>query len=156
MTTITQAYGAWAIAVNNPPAPDIDEATDILQQFAPTLSDADGNAWWDAVAATYESLGIINQPTYTQLRNEVNQAGAVAATDLFDALISRINSMPESVPVNAALQAGDTAAELAAIPDNIIAIEALKIGGVFVSDQQFDAALDQALIYLQALEVQLS
>lgn len=154
MSTISDAWRTWTAAAQINPPPSIDDATDILQTFGPTLSDTDGDAWWNAVATEFEGLGLIRQPSYVQLRNfaDGNEAGA---NRLFDALLLAINGLPESRPVNQAINLGNDAAARAAIAGNITRIENLKSGGTSATDIQFDTALDQAIFALQQLQQQL-
>ena len=152
MNTISNVWRAWTAAAQINPPPSIDDATDILQTFAPTVDDLDGDAWFVAVAVEFDRLAIIVQPTYVQLRNFVdgNESGS---NELFDALLLAINSLPESAIVNLALALeNDTEAE-STIDANIAIIEGNKTGGV---NQQLDDAYDQAIASLLELKVLLS
>ena len=68
------------------------------------LSNAEGNAFVDAVAAEYANLGIINNPTYNNLRGEIISEGADTAKALYNALGVTINALPEIDPVLEAAQ----------------------------------------------------
>lgn len=151
--TIQDIYQAWTAEVQKPGTVSLSEATDIAQTFGPTLSDEDGDAWWNAIAVEYNRLNIITQPTYVQLRNHANN-NEQAANELFEAL--KVEYLPATVPVNQALAGENLAEQLAAIPNNIATIEGFKTGGTSVSDTQLDDALDQAIFALQGLEVQLT
>ena len=71
------------------------------------LTNAEGNAFVDAVAVEYERLGIINNPTYNNLRGEIINEGAVTARAQFDSLAVSINALPEAIPVINAARLGD-------------------------------------------------
>lgn len=155
MNTIQTAFEEWTRQVQLPGNISQDQATDIVQIYGPTLEDADGDAWWVAIATYYESLGIIAQPTYVQLRNYANNNEA-GANDLFQGLVSAINFLPETVPVNDAINFENTLQAGAAIDPNKARIEALKSGGTSVEDVQFDAALDVAINALDGLAVSIA
>ena len=77
---------------------------DAMQTVITTgLSNAEGNAYVDAVAAEFNRLGIINNPTYNNLRGEIIGEGAVTARAIYDALAVSLNALPEAEPV---IQAG--------------------------------------------------
>ncbi len=62
------------------------------------LSNAEGNAYVDAVAAEFNRLGQINNPTYNNLRNNII-ADPVLHRSLWDALAVSLNALPEAEPV---------------------------------------------------------
>ena len=62
------------------------------------LSNAEGNAYVDAVAVQFEALGLINNPTYNNLRGNII-ADPVAHRNLYDALGANLNNLPEAQPV---------------------------------------------------------
>lgn len=65
------------------------------------FSNADAGAWIDAVAAEFNRLGIINNPTYGNLRGNII-GDAVAHRLLFDSLAT-IGQLPETTPAAQAL-----------------------------------------------------
>ena len=67
------------------------------------LSNAEGNAYVDAVAAEFNRLGLINNPTYNNLRNNMI-ADPVLHRGLYDALATTLNALPEATPVLEAAQ----------------------------------------------------
>ena len=76
---------------------------DALQTVATSgLSNAEGNDFVDAVAAEFNRLGIINNPTYNNLRNNIISDAVVHAA-LFNS-IGTIGTLPETQPVISALQ----------------------------------------------------
>jgi hypothetical protein len=157
MSTIQNIFEAWnATAQINPP-PSLDDATDTLQTFAPTVSDADSDAWWNAVAAEINRVasGEVNPGTYIGLRNwaDGNEANA---NELFAALVQAIQLLSETDAVQQGLDIENNSVALAEIPGNITDITNLKTGGTSVKDVQFDTALDAAITSLQELQERLS
>ena len=63
------------------------------------LSNAEAFAYIDAVAAEYERLGIINNPTYNNLRGEIINEGKVTAMAQFEALATSLNGLDAALPV---------------------------------------------------------
>ncbi len=70
------------------------------------LSNAEGNAYVDMVAARFNALGQINNPTYNNLRGNII-ADPVVHRALYDALLADLNQQPESAPVLSAAQLTD-------------------------------------------------
>ncbi len=62
------------------------------------LSNAEGNAYVDALAAEFQRLGQINNPTYNNLRGNII-ADPVLHRELYDALAVALNALPEAAPV---------------------------------------------------------
>lgn len=58
-------------------------------------SNAEATAWIDAVAAEFNRLGIINNPTYNNLRGNIID-DPVAHRALFDALATGLDALPET------------------------------------------------------------
>ena len=67
------------------------------------LSNQEGNDYVDAVAAEFNRLGLINNPTYNNLRGNII-ADPVVHRNLYDALAVTINALPEAKPVIEAAQ----------------------------------------------------
>lgn len=155
MNTLFDIYSAWNAQVQLPGNVSQTEATDILQTFAPNVSDADGDAWWVAVATYYDAAGIIAQPDYVQLRNHANNNEAGANT-LFAGLGVAMNALPESAVVNEDLALQGAIDSQAEVDPNKTRIEALKSGGTSVADVQFDQALDIAIDALDGLDSSLT
>lgn len=150
MTTIADAYGAMVDAWVADPTLNRNDSGVIIEGFGSTMSGSSARQWIDAVAVEYSSLGIINNGTFSSLRNSAVADGAVASKNLFDALISRINALAESSPVNDAILLQSNAAEKAKIPGNIVLMESFKNG-----DPQLDGALDLGIAALHARDAQL-
>lgn len=73
-------------------------ATDALQVLAPEMLDAEGDALLTAVAGLYEDVGLITQPTYARLRNEINQEGETTSMRAFGVLRGPITQLAEATP----------------------------------------------------------
>lgn len=124
MSLLTDVWAVWTADVNNPPLPSLSDATDILQAAGPTLTDQEGDDWWNAVAAEYDRLGIISGAgTYTQLRAEVNSSGETISNELFISLQATITLLPETAPVEIALLRQSLLDEQSQIPTDITTIE---------------------------------
>ena len=67
------------------------------------LSNAEGNAYVDAVATRLNGFDIINNPTYNSLRGKI-VADPVAHRTLYDALATDLNALPEAAPVISAAE----------------------------------------------------
>lgn len=101
MTTIAEAFEAGIDAAIADPAITKAQFTDAMQTVITTgLSNAEGNAFLDAVALEYGLSGVVNEPgTFTKLRNEIVNEGAIVAKRLFNNLAVTINALPEAEPV---------------------------------------------------------
>jgi len=62
------------------------------------FSNAEAAAWVTAIYTEYNRLGLINNPTYGNMRGSIISAGASLAQDLFEALSVAINALPETGP----------------------------------------------------------
>lgn len=103
MTTINEAWQAGIDAVVADNTLNRGGFTDALQTvITDGLSNAEGNAWVDAIAVEFNRLGLINNPTYNNLRgNIINDP--VLHRSLFDS-IGTIGFLPETAPVQEAAQ----------------------------------------------------
>lgn len=61
------------------------------------FTNQEGNDWVDAIAARFDSLNIINNPTFNNLRGHIID-DPVAHRDLWDSLAVTILQLPESLP----------------------------------------------------------
>jgi hypothetical protein len=125
------------------------EAGDVIEVFGPTMPGAAARNWIDAIATQYESLGIINNPTWASLRSEIINEGVAKSMALFGAMASGINSLPESIPINEAIQIQSNEDIKSTIPANIAILEGHKTAG---ANQQLDDALDVAINALNELD----
>lgn len=77
------------------------------------FSNQEAADWRDAIATEYNRLGLINNPTYSSLRNQgiLNAPTEQDAEELFSALSGVINAIPETSPVASAARLQDLRAE---------------------------------------------
>lgn len=66
------------------------------------FSNAEGNAWVDAVAVELDRLGILNNPTYNNMRGHID-ADPVVHRAVFDA-VSTLGALPEIRPAEDAAE----------------------------------------------------
>jgi hypothetical protein len=105
MTTIREGYEAGVDAVIADNTISRGEFVDAVQTVITAgLSNAEGNAWVDAVAVEYNRLGQHNNPTYNSHRGFIISAGKTVAMALFAGLDRNISGLPESLPVVNAAQ----------------------------------------------------
>ena len=99
MTTVADAWAAGVDAVIADNNLNRGGFVDAMQTVITAgFSNADGNAFVNAVAVEYERLGIINNDSYNSLRGEIIAEGADTAKALFEALATTLNALPEVVP----------------------------------------------------------
>jgi len=79
------------------------QSTDHLQ-FVADVTNAEGNAWFDAIAGLFESLGLTKASTYGALRNRVANTEGKVSQRLYAALLKNIMALPETSPVERALR----------------------------------------------------
>ena len=140
MTDIATAWQAGIDAVVADPTINRGAFVDALQTvITDGLSNAEGNAYVDAVAAEFQRLGQINNPTYNNLRNNI-ASDPVTHRALYDALAASLNALPEAVPVLQAARLTDLRDERdnvdAAITraDDLIAAEPAGTVGRLIKD----------------------
>ena len=88
------------------------------------LSNAEGNAYVDAVAVEFQRLGIINNPTYNNLRGNIIDDPAVHRA-LYDALAVSLNALPEALSVLSAARLTELRDERDSVNDAIDRCDAL-------------------------------
>lgn len=142
---LKDAYASWVAAVVIDSGLTRQEATDILQVHAPTLTNEEGGDWWVALSAEYGTLGILQNGTYTGLRNQVGQDGEAAVNDLFNALRHRVNELPETEPLRRGIRRDNDQRDFDNLDDDIAEIVANKTG----TNIQLDAAYDAAISALE-------
>lgn len=100
MTTLAEAFEAGIDAVIADNTLNRSGFVDAMQLVITSgLSNAEGNTFVDAVATFYNVNGIINNPTYNNLRGEIINEGDAVAKSLFGNLAVGINALPEAAPV---------------------------------------------------------
>lgn len=120
---LVAAWTKVVALINTPPLPDQDDTTDELQLNAPAITDAEGDAFFVAVAQVYQNLGIISQNTYIALRSEINQVGENASNALFDVIVDKVISLTEARPVLISLLTKSLEDRRDQIPTEITTVE---------------------------------
>jgi hypothetical protein len=150
MNTLSTAYKAFVTAAIADPTLSRGDAGAIIEAFGPIMSGSQSRQWLDAVATLYESLGIINNPTYSSLRNEVVNEGQTVSEALFNSMSAGVAALAETVPVNAAITQQGWVDQLATIDSNVLVMENYKTGS-----EQLNTALDVGISALMDLKFQL-
>lgn len=109
MTTSTDAYQAGIDAVVADNTLNRGGFIDAIQATITGVSNAEGGDWVDAIAVEFNRLGIINNPTYNNLRGNII-SDPLVHRELFDSL-STIGRLPETSVI-------DEAAELMTLRDD--------------------------------------
>jgi hypothetical protein len=100
MTDLTEAYTAGVDAVIADNGLNRGGFRDAIRTVLNArLSNSEVTAWIDALATAYESIGIINNATYNNLRGEIISEGRDVAIRQFEALGALVGSLPESQPL---------------------------------------------------------
>lgn len=108
MTTLSDAFAAGVDAVIADNTLNRGGFVDAMQTvLVSNFSNAEGNAFVDALAVLYNSLNQTNNPTYNNLRGDIIDDGDVVAKAKYEALAVAINALPEAVPGNRAAQLVD-------------------------------------------------
>lgn len=151
MTTIADTFNAAVDAVIADNTLNRGGFVDAMQTVVTTgLSNAEGNDFCDALAVLYQSLNQINNATYNNLRGNIISDGADVAKDKFDAFSTRVNALPETVPIFDAIRLMDLRAARDEINASITTMQGFKTG----QTQQVRDALNEGINHLQALREQ--
>ncbi len=151
MSTINQAFNALAVAAIADPTLTRGDAGAVIEAFGPDMRGSDARNWLDAVATLYESLGIINNPTWGNFRNEIVNEGLAVATALFDNLLGGINALPETQTILVFIDRLDKQQQLAEVTTSLNTFAGFKVGAT----QQVSDALDVGINALEDLKFQL-
>ncbi len=130
-------------------SPTRGEAIDVFKARAARLKNAEAGAFLDAVAVKYAALGIINNGTYTGLRNEISNTGEAGSNDLFNALRGDVFELPEAAIVINEIALDELKSDLAGINANLQTVRDLKQAA---TDRNLKDAYDAAINYLLALK----
>ena len=145
MATLQDAWDAMVDAIIADNSLSRGDAGAVIEGFGPEMRGADARNWIDAVAVEYNRLGIINNTTYSNLRNShIVADGAAAAKALFMALNSAILALAETAVVNNAIIRQDLSEQLAEITTSQATINGFKTGAT----PQVLRALDDADAFL--------
>lgn len=126
MTTVSDAWAAGVDAVIADNSLNRGGFVDAIQTvITQGVSNAEGNAFVDAVAVEFNRLGFINNPTYNNLRSAIINAGADTAKAQFAALAAVFNALPEVQPLLTAANLMDLRADRDSINDGLDRLDAL-------------------------------
>lgn len=139
MTTNADAYEAAVDAVLADNTLNMNGFENAIQTVATGITNPEADAWVTAIFTEYERLGIINNPTYGNLRGEIINEGKTVSMALFEALAVSINSLAESVPVNEDVRKIDLRADRDEINTSIDTLQ------VFIDDPAATRQVKDAL-----------
>jgi len=151
MSTINQAFTGLAVAVIADPTLSRGDAGAVIEAFGPDMRGSEARQWLDAMAVLYESLGIINNATWGNFRNEIVNEGLAVATNLFDNLIAGIQALPETIPVQAGITREDQRQQLAEVTTSLNTFAGFQVGAT----EQVLGALQLGINGLEDLKFQL-
>lgn len=126
MTDIATAFRAGIDAVIADPTLNGGGFNDAMRTVLVfRFTNAQATGWRTAIATEYNRLGLINNPTYNNLRGNIISNGADASESLFTALISAIGTLPETIPAIESCQLIDLRADRDAIVDALARFDVL-------------------------------
>lgn len=155
MTTTSEAFQAAvdAVVLNNT-LNKSGFADAIRTVVAQAYTDAEAKAWIDALAILYESLGLINNPTYSSFRNKI-VADPVLCVQLFNALAVALNELPETGVINSALSLIDLRVERDEVQTSIDTLAAFKTGATKQVKDALQLGIDQLRSYKESVRAQI-
>lgn len=125
------------------------EAIDVFQARAARLTNAEAGDFLDAVAVKYAALGIINNGTYSGLRNEISNTGEAGSNALFGALRGDLFELPEATPVINEIALNELKSDLAGVNANLQIVRDLKQAA---TDRNLKDAHEAGVNYLLGLK----
>lgn len=128
---------------------------DAIRTVATLSNNGETTDWIDAIAVAFEGIGIINNPTYSALRNEIVNEGAVVARGQFDALSTLVNGLPETAPINLGLRKVDLRAERDEVDVSITTMVAFKVGQTRQVKDALQLGIDRLREYKQSVKDEL-
>jgi hypothetical protein len=150
MTTLSDAWqaGIDAVVVDNTLSKG-DFADAMRTVITSNFSNGEATSLIDAVATEFNRVGVINNPTYGNLRSNIIN-DAVAHKALFDSL-STIGQLGEAKPAEAALELIELRAERDEINTSITTMQGFKTGAT----RQVKDALNQGIENLRGHKEQI-
>ena len=127
MSTIP-AFGAFIDAVIADPTLSKSDAGDIIATFGAGISGQEARDYLEAVAAGYETIGVINNPTYAALRNEIAAEGNPTSTAMYAALEPTVTNLPETFPISTGIRKQYLRGERDQVDANIVTMQGFKVG----------------------------
>ena len=127
MSTIP-AFGAFIDAVIADPTLSKSDAGDIIATFGAGISGQEARDYLEAVAQGYETIGVINNPTYAALRNEIAAEGNPTSTAMYAALEPTVINLPETFPISTGIRKQYLREERDQVDGNIVTMQGFKVG----------------------------
>lgn len=128
---------------------------DAIRTVATLSNNGETTDWIDAIATAWEGIGIINNPTYSSLRNEIINEGALIARGQFDALQTLVNGLPASGPINIGLRKILLRDERDQVDTNITTLQGFKAGQNNQVRDAISIGIDRLREYKQAVKDEL-
>ncbi len=156
MTTLADVYEAGVDAViadNTISRGDFSTAMRTVATTGVTLVEA--NAFMDALATFFNAIGLINNPTYNNLRGEIINEGKVTALAQFDALASPISLLPETTPLNTGIALMDLRTERDEVQTSVDRMVVLKGTESRQVKDALNLGIDQLRGYKEDLRTQI-
>ena len=151
MSTNADAWQAGIDAVIADNTTSKGDFADAVRTVATINSNAEVTVWIDEIAMAWNGVGIINNPTYSSLRNEIINEGAVVARAQFEALLTLVNSLPSSLPINADMLKLELREERDQVDGNIVTLQGLKAGQNKQVRDAINLGIDQLREYKQGV-----
>lgn len=123
------------------------DAGDLITPFGVGISGLEARDWLDAIAVQYESIGTINNPTYSALRNEIVNEGKATSMALFTALEVATNLLPETRPIHNGVMKVHWRSERDQINDNIVTLRGFKAGQNRQVKEALELGVDKLVEY---------
>jgi len=128
MTTNTDVFQAGVDAVIADNTLNQNGFENACQTVSTRITNAEADAWVNALIAEYHRLGIINNATYANFRNQIITEGANTALVLFEALAATINGLSETNVVNADIRRSDLIVERDEVDTSIATMQNFRTG----------------------------
>jgi len=154
MSTVP-AFEAFVDAAIADPTLSKGDAADLITPFGANISGPEARAWLDAIAVGYETIGVLNNGTYSAMRNEIVAEGKTVSMALFAALAATINLLPETFPISEGIQILYLREERDQIDGNIVTMQGLKVGQNRQVREALQLGVDQLRGYKESVKDQL-
>ena len=95
-------------------------------QLVANVTNAEAIAWFDALAVFFESVGVINNRTYSNMRNDVVAEGALVSQALYSALFQAMRELPETAVIGFAIRSFERDRRVVEITTDIQQVRAYR------------------------------
>ena len=131
------------------------EFADAIQTVATLNSNPEVALWIDEIVASFDSIGVINNPTFNSLRAEIINEGAVVSRAQFGSLQTLVNNLPSTTPINEGLRMLELRSERDQVNGNIVTLNTLKVGQNRQVREAINLGIDDLRAYKQRLTEEL-